>query len=290
MSFFEPAGRARWLIAAPGLLFLAAYAAAAAYTAYLSMYQWSLTFMQSPKFVGLANYAQLFSDYEFVHSLKVTLVFVAASSSIEIGLAVALAYWLIWERRRNVLMVLLTVPLVVPVAAYVVYWRFALDFRRGLLGQVAQALGLSAPNILGDPSTALWAIVGLDVLEMTPFYMLIIAASFLDIPQEVWSAARIDGASGFRMAFRVAIPAAKNAILATLFLRLIDSFRIFAKVWLLTNGGPGDATSTLELYLYTRGIYPLNVGFGSAISMAILLVSATVIVPYVYLTLKQWRR
>ncbi|RFA94191.1 carbohydrate ABC transporter permease [Pyrobaculum aerophilum] len=289
MSFFEPAGRAKWLMASPGLLFLVTYIAAIAYTAYLSLHQWSLTFTQSPEFIGLANYARLFSDYEFVNSLKVTLVFVATSSLIEIGLAVVLAYWLVWERRRGVLTTLLAVPLVVPVAAYVVYWSFALDFRRGLLGQMAQALGLSAPNILGDPSTALWAIVGLDVLQMTPFYVLIITAGFLDIPSEVWSAARIDGASGFHIALKVAIPAARNAILATLFLKLIDSFRIFAKVWLLTKGGPGNATSTLELYLYTRGIYPLDVGFGSTISMAILLVSATVIVPYIYLALRQWR-
>jgi multiple sugar transport system permease protein len=91
------------------------------------------------------------------------------------------------------------------------------------------------------------------------------------------------------MAFKVVLPMAKTAILAALMLRLIDAFRIFAKVWLLTKGGPGDATTTLEVFLYTRGIYPLDIGTGAAVSILIAALVSVVAIPYVYLVLRTWR-
>ncbi|MGC9117899.1 MAG: carbohydrate ABC transporter permease, partial [Thermoproteus sp.] len=97
-------------------------------------------------------------------------------------------------------------PLLVPSVAYVVFWRYVVDFRRGVLVPVANWMGVGLPNILGSPDLAFWAIVGLDVLQLTPFVVLIVLAGFLGIPQEVVNAARIDGARGLSMAVRVVLP------------------------------------------------------------------------------------
>jgi len=278
----------RHLLLAPGLAGLAAYIAGLVYTVYLSTYQYSLIGIGRPKFVGLGNYLAVLSDPTFQTAVVVTAAFVAAATAFEVLLGVLLAYWIYMSGRRWVAP-LLTVPLLIPVVAYVVFWYFAVDFRNGVAAQILAPLGLSMPNFLGDPNLALWAIVGLDVLELTPFVVLVVLAGMLGIPEEVLWTARIDGARRLPMAFKVVLPMAKTAILAALMLRLIDAFRIFAKVWLLTRGGPGDATTTLEVYLFTRGIYPLDIGTGAAVSVLIAALVSVAAIPYVYLVLRTWR-
>jgi multiple sugar transport system permease protein len=278
----------RHLLLAPGLAGLAAYIAGLVYTVYLSTYQYSLIGIGRPKFVGLGNYLAVLSDPTFQTAVVVTAAFVAAAMAFEVLLGVLLAYWIYMSGRRWVAP-LLTVPLLIPVVAYVVFWYFAVDFRNGVAAQILAPLGLSMPNFLGDPNLALWAIVGLDVLELTPFVVLVVLAGMLGIPGEVLWAARIDGARRLPMAFKVVLPMAKTAILAALMLRLIDAFRIFAKVWLLTRGGPGDATTTLEVFLFTRGIYPLDIGTGAAVSVLIAALVSVAAIPYVYLVLRTWR-
>jgi multiple sugar transport system permease protein len=278
----------RYLLVAPGLLGLAAYVAGLLYTLYLSMYYYSLFRAEAPRFVGLGNYLAALGDPTFQKSVLVTTTFVASVTALEVALGVLFAYWIYISGKRWAFP-LLTVPLLIPVVSYVVFWYFAVDFRRGLFANAAALLGLSMPNLLGDPGTALWAIVALDVLQLTPFVVLIVLAGMLGIPGEVMWAARIDGARRLPMAFKVVLPMAKTAILAALMLRLIDAFRIFAKVWLLTRGGPGDATTTLEVFLYTRGIYPLDIGTGAAVSILIAALVSVVAIPYVYLVLRTWR-
>jgi len=275
-------------LVAPGLLGLAAYVAGLFYTLYLSMHYYSLFRAEAPRFVGLGNYLAALGDPTFQKSVLVTAAFVASAVALEVALGVLFAYWIYISSRRWAVP-LLTVPLLIPVVSYVVFWYFAVDFRRGVFANAAASLGLSMPNILGDPGTALWAIVALDVLQIMPFVVLIVLAGMLGIPGEILWAARIDGARRLPMAFKVVLPMAKTAILAALMLRLIDAFRIFAKVWLLTKGGPGDATTTLEVFLYTRGIYPLDIGTGAAVSVLIAALVSAVAIPYVYLVLRTWR-
>lgn len=278
----------RWALASPGLIALGLFVVAIVYTGILSLYYYKLA-AGAPKFVGAENYAELLADPTFSKALVVTALFVASAALLETGLGVALAYGLMWTKRRELFTALLAIPLLVPSVAYVVFWRYVMDFRRGALVPVVKALGFEMPNILGDPNLALWAIVALDVLQMTPFVVLIVLASLISVNPEVISAARVDGARGTSLAVRVVLPLAKSALLAALFLRLIDAFRIFVKVWLLTRGGPGDSTTTLELYLYTRGIFPLDLGLASAASVVLLAVSMVAIIPYLYIVGRSWR-
>mgnify|MGYP001770643817 FL=1 len=278
----------RWALASPGLIALGLFVVAIVYTGILSLYYYKLA-AGAPKFVGGENYAELLADPTFSKALVVTALFVASAALLETGLGVALAYGLMWTKRRELFTALLAIPLLVPSVAYVVFWRYVMDFRRGALVPVVKALGFEMPNILGDPNLALWAIVALDVLQMTPFVVLIVLAGLISVNPEVISAARVDGARGTSLAVWVVLPLAKSALLAALFLRLIDAFRIFVKVWLLTRGGPGDSTTTLELYLYTRGIFPLDLGLASAASVVLLAVSMVAIIPYLYIVGRSWR-
>jgi len=279
---------ARVSLVLPGLIGLTAYVAGLIYAVYLSLYSYSLIEARKPDFVGLGNYFAVLSDPTFQKAVAVTVTFVAAAALTEVMLGTFLAYWIYMSGYRWATP-LLAVPLLIPVVSYVVFWYFAIDFKRGLLTHVVTPLGLQMPNFLGDPNFAFWAIVGLDILQLTPFVVLVVLAGMLGIPGEVLWAARVDGARRVAMAFKVVLPMAKTAILAALMLRLIDAFRIYAKVWLLTRGGPGDATMTLEVFLYTRGIYPLDIGTGAAVSVLIAALTSVVAIPYVYLVLRTWR-
>ncbi|MEZ0345194.1 MAG: sugar ABC transporter permease [Infirmifilum sp.] len=133
-------------------------------------------------------------------------------------------------------------------------------------------------------------IIIMDVWQMTPFVMVILFSGFATVPPDIVTAARIDGARKLSLMTKIILPMTRNIILAVLLLRLIDAFRIFAKVWLLTRGGPGLSTETLELQIYVRGVRSLDLGLGSALSVVLVLLSLVVIIPYIVMVIGQWRR
>ncbi len=130
----------------------------------------------------------------------------------------------------------------------------------------------------------------MDVWQLSPLVMLIVLAALSSIPREITIAARVDGAGKRDLVRYIMLPMIKNVILAVLLIRLIDAFRIFEKVYLLTKGGPGVSTETIQLQIYTRGVFPLEVGFGAAMSVILVILSMVVIIPYVLFVVRSWRR
>lgn len=279
----------RHLFVAPGVLALAALLAGLGYTVYLSLFNYKLLFPASLKYVGLGNFYALASDPTFWSSIWTTLTFVAVASVVELILGVAVAYLVFRSSRIDAALVLLSIPLLVPALAYVIFWIVVMDPLNGILAGLLRPIGLSVPDFLSSPQLALWAIIALDVLQMTPFVVLIVTAGLVNTPREVWQAAAVDGARGLRKFFNIAVPLAINSIAAAFLLRLIDAFRIFVKVALLTRGGPGDATTTLEYLLYVKGIVPLDIGVAAAISVVLTALTMVFIAPYLYLVVKTWR-
>jgi len=273
----------------PGWFGLGIFVYALAYSLYMSFFRYKLGFGE-PVYVGLGNFVVLFNDPVFKVAVVNTLLFVVAATAIEMAYGIALALLLYWSRYRPVFLPLLLIPTLLPSVNLVVLWRFLLHPDYGIVNLALRQLGLPPIDPLNDPAWALPTIVLMDVWQMSPFVMALVFAGLAVVPREVVTAARIDGAGKLATATKILLPLAKNVILAVALLRLIDAFRIFAKVYLLTRGGPGVATETLELQIYERGLKGLEIGLGSAMSTVLTLLAMVVIIPYLWFVLRQWRR
>jgi multiple sugar transport system permease protein len=273
----------------PGLLGILAILAAIAYSIYMSFYNYKLGY-GDPTFVGIANYQSLAQDPIFRAAVVNTFIFVLAAATAELSYGVLLAILLYWSRLRYLLLPLLALPIMLPAVNLVVIWRFLFHPDLGVVNDLLAAAGLPRINPLNDPRAALPTIILMDIWQLSPLVMVVVFASFSTIPREVVTAARVDGATGWAFAKNILLPMAKNVILAIYMLRLIDAFRIFAKVYLLTKGGPGVSTEVLELQIYTRGVRPLEIGLGSSMAVILLAMSMAVIIPYLIVMVRLWRR
>jgi multiple sugar transport system permease protein len=273
----------------PGLVGLGVFLYALIYTIYMSFFRYKLGFTE-PTFIGLQNFVSLFNDEIFRTAVFNTIYFVIVATTLELLYGILLASLLYWSKYRYLFLPLMLVPMLLPAVNIVVIWRFLLHPDYGIVNIFLKSIGLSPIDPLNDPTWAMPTIILMDAWQMTPFVMIIILAGLSTVPREIVTAARLDGANKFQLTTKILIPLTKNVIMAVLLLRLIDAFRIFAKVQLLTRGGPGIATETLELQIYNRGVRGLEIGFGSAMSVIFILLAMVVIIPYMIMVIRGWRR
>jgi multiple sugar transport system permease protein len=273
----------------PGLVGLGVFLYALIYTIYMSFFRYKLGFTE-PTFIGLQNFVSLFNDEIFRTAVFNTIYFVIVATTLELLYGILLASLLYWSKYRYLFLPLILVPMLLPAVNIVVIWRFLLHPDYGIVNIFLKSIGLSPIDPLNDPTWAMPTIILMDAWQMTPFVMIIILAGLSTVPREIVTAARLDGANKFQLTTKILLPLTKNVIMAVLLLRLIDAFRIFAKVQLLTRGGPGIATETLELQIYNRGVRGLEIGFGSAMSVIFILLAMVVIIPYMIMVIRGWRR
>jgi len=273
----------------PGLVGLGVFLYALIYTIYMSFFRYKLGFTE-PTFIGLQNFVSLFNDEIFRTAVFNTIYFVIVATTLELLYGILLASLLYWSKYRYLFLPLMLVPMLLPAVNIVVIWRFLLHPDYGIVNIFLKSIGLSPIDPLNDPTWAMPTIILMDAWQMTPFVMIIILAGLSTVPREIVTAARLDGANKFQLTTKILLPLTKNVIMAVLLLRLIDAFRIFAKVQLLTRGGPGIATETLELQIYNRGVRGLEIGFGSAMSVIFILLAMVVIIPYMIMVIRGWRR
>jgi len=181
---------------------------------------------------------------------------------------------------RNFVMILLTISfMIAPVAVGFLWWTI-LDTNYGPMNHlVVDILHLAENKIswTGDPNVALYSIMLVDIWQYTPFMMLILLAGLKSIPAEPYEAALIDGASGLAMFRHITLPLLKPAILVALLIRIIDSFKVYDLVYLLTYGGPGTSSEVASFYIYLRGFKHFRISYASALSYIILVISAILI-------------
>jgi multiple sugar transport system permease protein len=273
----------------PGLVGLGVFLYALIYTIYMSFFRYKLGFTE-PIYIGLQNFVSLFNDEIFRTAVFNTIYFVIVATTLELLYGILLASLLYWSKYRYLFLPLMLVPMLLPAVNIVVIWRFLLHPDYGIVNIFLKSIGLSPIDPLNDPTWAMPTIILMDAWQMTPFVMIIILAGLSTVPREIVTAARLDGANKFQLTTKILLPLTKNVIMAVLLLRLIDAFRIFAKVQLLTRGGPGIATETLELQIYNRGVRGLEIGFGSAMSVIFILLAMVVIIPYMIMVIRGWRR
>jgi multiple sugar transport system permease protein len=229
-------------------------------------------------FVGLVNYSDLAASPVFWRSVRTTLVFVVASTALETLLGLVLALCLdATLRARGWLRAAMLLPWAVPTVVASQMWRFLLNDRYGPITYYL----LDGATPLADPRGALGAVVAADVWKTTPFAALILLAGLQGIPTSLLEAAAVDGAGTVTRFFRVTLPLLRPALLAVVLFRTIDAFRVFDLVFVMTQGGPADATDVLQLFGYRRSFAEGLLGSGAAVSVVVFLLSLSVSVVYV---------
>jgi multiple sugar transport system permease protein len=235
-------------------------------------------------FVGLDNYRFLIQDPRFWGSFLNTVYFSIVSVSLELTLGLVMAILLHRSfRGRGLVRAVVLIPWAIPTVVSARMWEWILNPDFGLLNYLLQQIGLlSSPlNWLGDRVFAIHALILADVWKTSPFAALILLAGLQMIPEELYEAARVDGAGRWQIFWRITVPLLLPFILIVLLFRTLDAFRIFDLVYVLTGGGPANTTETLSLYAYKLLFQTLQFGYGSAVAVStfltVLLISAACI-------------
>lgn len=234
-------------------------------------------------FVGLENYGDLLRDPVARHSFGITAIFVATSTFFELLFGLLLAL-LIHHRLpgRGALRACVLIPWAIPTVVSAQMWRFLFNDAYGMINYVL--FHADTPRYipwLALPHTALMAIIAADVWKTSSFAALLILAGLQVIPDEIYQAARADGAGVWRRFWHITWPLIRPALLVALLFRTIDAFRVFDLAFVMTQGGPADATNVLQLYGYKKMFMEGWMGYGSAISVAVFLVVLALAVMYV---------
>ena len=218
--------------------------------------------------VGLANYERLLEDTRFHASLWNTAFYTVASTlpvlAIPLALAIALNRGV---ALRTWLRSAFFFPFTLSVVTVGLTWLWLLDPVVGPLNYYLRALGFPVRSWLTDPSTAMWTIILTTVWWVAGYYLVIYLAGLQDIPRELYEAAAIDGATGWRSFWAITLPLLRPVLLFVFVTHIIGSFQIFGQVFILTQGGPGDATRTAVQHLYETAFQNFF-HFGSASAMA----------------------
>jgi multiple sugar transport system permease protein len=264
-----------WLFVLPAVLFLAAVVAfPVVYTAGLSLFRWSGAAATPPVWIGLANYADVFAgDPGFRNALLVTLYFTGASVLVEIGLGVGLAQLLNREFiGKGLARTLLILPVAGTPVALALVWRHMYNPSNGIFTWFAELLHAPQQRWLADANTVLPSLILFDVWQWTPLVMLITLAGLVSLPTDCYEAAQIDGATPWQVFWRITIPLIRPTVVAAAMLRFMDSVKTFDQIYVTTQGGPGIASQTLNLYVFDQAFQYLHFGYASALLVVLFFV------------------
>lgn len=244
------------------------------YLAATSMTPLDLTRPGSFRFTGLANYRALAADERFWNSVRVQFQLSAVTVTAQLALGLGLA--LLLNRPlpfREVFRTAFVVPMVLPPIIVAILWKLLFTPLLTPLNLVTLPLGVHQPSWLTDPRFALWTIAVADIWEWTAFTTLVLLAALQMLPQEPIEAARVDGASAWQRFRFVVLPLLRPALIVAGVFRLIDSFKAFPLIFVMTGGGPGTATEPTNYYAYSQAFNHTDIGYSSAMIVVMLLVT-----------------
>jgi multiple sugar transport system permease protein len=256
-----------YLFLSPQLLFYIAFLVIPIfYGAWIALHRWDVV-GTTRVFVGLSNFQRIPSDENFVSSLKNTLIFTlgAGPMSILIGLLVALAVNKPY-RGMGLYRTLFYLPSVLSVTVVGLVWLKVYNPEYGILAHVFRSLGLTPLRWLMEPSLAMPAIVITSLWWGVGFPMLVFLAGLQDIPQELYEAAKLDGAGTWALFRHITIPGLQRAFLFIFVMTTLGSFQVFGQVYVMTGGGPGGYTRTLVMHIYETSFKYWQLGYGSAMA------------------------
>jgi multiple sugar transport system permease protein len=241
--------------------------------------------LSSWTYVGLKHYAALAADSLFKASIRNTLIFAVVAVFIQmvLGFALALLTSSIVHGRLYYRTIFL-LPILVPGIIIGAIWKLMFSFDFGVINELAGVIGIMPRDWLGDATYALASIILVDIWHWTPFCFLLLLASLETLPQDVYEASEIDGATPWQNLWYITIPLMLPAIAVTFVFRLILAFKVFDEVYLLTGGGPGTSTEVISFTIFRRFFTEDQPGYGSAMSITTFAFIALIIIVVSILT------
>jgi multiple sugar transport system permease protein len=225
-------------------------------------------------FVGLDNFRELFSSSEFWQATRNTAIFTIGGVALQVVLGTALALFFD-QRLRGAALVrgILILPMLLTPIVVGLMWRMLLNPDWGFFTWLVGKFGVEDPQWLSDPDTALRVLLLVDTWQWMPFVFIVVFARLQALPQEVFEAGSVDGASWWQRTRHLTLPLLLPAIVFAAVFRGIDAFRTFDLVYGLTGGGPGQATTTLSFEAFQSGFSFFRYGYASAVSYFMVVVA-----------------
>ena len=226
-------------------------------------------------FVGFENYRALLADERFWSSLLVSLVYTGSTVVLQVALGLALALLVMdMKRGQGWFRVVAILPVVLSPAVVGMIWRtFMLAPEFGIVDYLAINAGIGSKNWLGDPLLAMISVIVIHTWQWTPFAFMVLLASLASLPEDIYEAARLDRATAWQRFRRITLPLLRPAIVMVVIMRTMVALTAFAAIFTVTGGGPGTATEILNLYAYRKSFTELSIGYGSALAVALLIVT-----------------
>jgi ABC-type sugar transport system permease subunit len=263
--------RTGYLFTGPALLVLGTFLLyPIGYSVWLSVHEWSGYTPHWGPFVGLANYVALARDEVFWKAVLNSIVFVIVRTPLEVGLGFVLA--LLLNRKlpaRSLLRTLFFVPVVMSLIVVTIIFQRIYELNTGLLNAFLRGIGLGAlaHPWLGDPATALPAVIAVSVWKNVGFSLVILLAGLQGLPRDVLEAARVDGANTRQLTLKVIAPLMRPILVLTALLSIIGGLKVFDLIFIMTRGGPTYSTEVLATMLYRHAFELNEMGVASAIAV-----------------------
>jgi multiple sugar transport system permease protein len=262
-----------WKFAMPGLSVIALVMGfPLAYAVLLTVSSFTLLHPRLMPFVGLDNVRRVFADEYFWHSVWVTIKYSAATVTGEfvLGLAIALMLHRV-VRLKAVYFAILTIPMAMSPVSVALIWHMLLQPNLGIINRMLEAVGHPGVDWLGSSLLAFWSVVFIDVWQQVSFVVLILAAGLASLPREPYEAAEVDGAGALQQFWYLTLPMLRPVAVIAVIIQLINEFRTYDLVYVLTKGGPGISTDLLSYFAYKRAFLGLGINEGATASFALLL-------------------
>jgi len=274
-KFRTPYGYTAYLFILPAILILGLYSIyPLAYSVIMSFFKWNIGDPgASPILIGFTNFISMWSEENFIVSLKNSLIFSAITITFEFLLGLWFAVLLSQEIKGNsIFRSIFLIPLAITPIVTGLLWRMIFNPANGLFNYILGFFNIPPQTWIAAPKLAFFTICFVDIWMWTPFVMIIFVAALKSIPPTLSEAASVDGASRWQLFWRITFPLMMPVIIVTMLLRLIDSFKVFDTIYALTGGGPGLSTEVLGLYIYKQGLKYFYIGRTSAVTVVFVII------------------
>ncbi|MDR1256751.1 MAG: sugar ABC transporter permease [Spirochaetaceae bacterium] len=234
------------------------------YTLFVSFTDWTLTSGRPMRFAGLQSYIETLKEPRFHAAVIRTFVFTFGTLAAEAVLGTIIALILNRDfRGKGILKFLLLLPLVVTPVAIGIVFNLFYDPTIGFLNYILSVFNLPQSGWVTDAQTVMASLIVVDVWQWTPMISLIVLAGLAGLPAEVFESARVDGANGFQIFFRVTLPMIMPTVLTAVVLRAVDALKTYDIIYAMTRGGPGYSSETLNIYAYKLSFEYFEMGHSS---------------------------
>lgn len=228
----------------------------------------------SPVFTGLTNYVNIVKDPSFWKSLGRTFLYLICTVTGEVVLGFFVAY--VFDKQisgMRFLRTLVLIPMAITPVVAGMFWKVMYNTSYGPVNYFLSLIGIKGPAWIASDKTAFWSVLIVNIWQWMPFSFLTITAGLHSISRDVYEAAQIDGAGKMKTLFYVTIPMMKQVLITLVLLRAIEAMKAYDLVYVMTSGGPGEATQLLPFYIYTKGFTWFDFGYAAAMSLILLVIA-----------------